>query len=66
MEEQRNKRRRMVYIILIGVLLWGFYIIQEEFAKYGMYQLISYRMHEISSIIPLLSDGTLWEEQTAD
>lgn len=55
MEEQRNKRWIMVHVIIIGVLLWGFYIIQEEFAKYGMYQLISYRMHEISSIIPLLS-----------
>lgn len=40
--------------LIIGILLWGFYIIQEEFAKYGMYQLISYRIHELSSFIPLL------------
>lgn len=54
MEEKRNKNRAMIYIIVIGILLWGFYIIQEEFAKYGMYQLISYRVHEISSMIPLI------------
>ena len=55
MEEKRNNNRAMIYIIIIGILLWGFYFIQEEFAKYGMYQLISYRVHEISSVIPLLS-----------
>ena len=55
MDEKRDKRRIMIYILIIGILLWGFYIIQEEFAKYGMYQLISYRVHEISSVIPLLS-----------
>lgn len=54
MEEKRNKNRAMIYIIVIGILLWGFYIIQEEFAKYGMYQLISYRVHEISLMIPLI------------
>ena len=55
MEEKRNNNWAMIYIIIIGILLWGFYFIQEEFAKYGMYQLISYRVHEISSAIPLLS-----------
>lgn len=54
MEEKRNNNRAMIYIIIIGILLWGFYFIQEEFAKYGMYQLISYRVHEIASLIPLL------------
>lgn len=54
MDEQKNKSRIIIYVIVIGILLWGFYIIQEEFAKYGMYQLISYGVHEISSIIPLL------------
>lgn len=47
-------KRRLIVIIVIGILLWQFYIIQEEFAKYGMYQLISYRTHEMASIIPLL------------
>ena len=55
MDGQRNKSKTMIYIVIIGILLWGFYFIQEEFAKYGMYQLISYRVHEISSMIPLLS-----------
>lgn len=44
----------LIAVIIIGALLWGFYIIQEEFADYGMYQLISYRTHEISSLIPFL------------
>lgn len=42
----------MIRIMSIGFLLWAFYIVQEEFAKYGMYQLISYGVHEIASIIP--------------
>ena len=54
MEEKRNKRIAIIHIFIIGILLWGFYFVQEEFAKYGMYQLISYGVHEISSIIPLL------------
>ena len=58
MGEQKNKNGFMIRIIIIGTLLWGFYIIQEEFAKYGMYQLISYRVHEISSLIPLLCTFT--------
>lgn len=58
MDEKKNKNRAMSYIIIIGILLWGFYIIQEEFAKYGMYQLISYRIHEIASLIPLLCTMT--------
>lgn len=44
----------LIAVVVIGALLWGFYIIQEEFADYGMYQLISYQMHEISSLIPFL------------
>lgn len=58
MDEKKNKNRLMIHIIIMGILLWGFYIIQEEFAKYGMYQLISYRVHEIASLIPLLCTFT--------
>ena len=54
MEKQNNRSKIIIFILVIGILLWGFYIIQEEFAKYGMYQLISYGVHEISSVIPLL------------
>ena len=58
MDEQKGKNRLMIHIIIMGMLLWGFYIIQEEFAKYGMYQLISYRVHEMASLIPLLCTFT--------
>ena len=54
MEEKKNRSRIIICTIATGILLWGFYIVQEEFAKYGMYQLISYGVHEISSVIPIL------------
>ena len=54
MGSQKPKARVISFTIVAGIILWGFYIIQEEFAKYGMYQLISYGVHEISSVIPLL------------
>ena len=38
MDEQKNKNGFMIRIIIIGTLLWGFYIIQEEFAKYPQEQ----------------------------
>lgn len=44
----------LIAILIIGILLWGFYMIQEEFANYGMYQLISHEIHELSSVIPYL------------
>lgn len=53
MNENKKEKSLIIYAIIIGVLLWGFYIVQEEFANYGMYQLISYRVHEVASIIPL-------------
>ena len=54
MEEKKNRSRIIICAFVTGILLWGFYIVQEEFAKYGMYQLISYGVHEISSLIPIL------------
>ena len=54
MGKQKNRSKIIIYMIVVGILLWCFYVIQEEFAKYGMYQLISYGVHEISSVIPLL------------
>lgn len=53
MEGKNNRNRIIIHIILSGIVLWGFYIVQEEFANYGMYQLVSYPVHEISSVIPL-------------
>lgn len=55
MRSIKNRIRNSLIVVLVsGILLWGFYIIQEEFANYGMYQLISYRVHELSSFIPFL------------
>lgn len=49
-----NKGVKRVVGISIGLLLWGFFFIQEEFAFYGIYSLISYEIHELSSAIPLI------------
>lgn len=49
-----NKGVKRIIGIFIGLLLWGFFFIQEEFAFYGIYSLISYRIHELSSAIPLI------------
>ena len=53
-DKLKNRSKVIIWGIVVGILLWCFYFIQEEFAKYGMYQLISYGVHEISSVIPLL------------
>ena len=58
----KNQRKLTLIAVLIIVgLLWGFYIIQEEFATYGIYELISYRVHEMSSVLrafcPLVTIG---------
>ena len=49
-----NKGVKRIVGISIGLLLWGFFFIQEEFAFYGIYSLISYEIHELSSAIPLI------------
>ncbi len=49
-----NKSTRRSVGILAGLILWGFYLIQGEFAFYGIYSLISYRIHEISEMIPII------------
>lgn len=53
--EKRNKR---AVILLCGVCLWIFYVFQEELARYGLYTIISYNMHELASVIPFLCMGT--------
>lgn len=52
-----EKRSRRIIALLCGICLWIFYIFQEEMANYGMYTVISYQMHEIASIIPILLMG---------
>lgn len=49
-----NRGVKRIVGISIGLLLWGFFFIQEEFAFYGIYSLISYEIHELSSAIPLI------------
>ena len=56
MDEQKNRSKIVICIILIGILFWGFYVIQEEFAKYGMYQLISYGVKAIWNFAPIHLD----------
>lgn len=48
-----TKTTKRIIGIAVGLLLWAFFLIQEEFAFYGIYSLISYGVHEISSLIPL-------------
>ena len=56
------KQCKRIIILLSGLCLWVFYIFQEEMANYGIYTLVSYSLHEIASLIPLLSAGmtTAW------
>lgn len=49
-----TKNAKRIIGMTIGLVLWGFFLIQEEFAFYGIYSLISYRVHEISSLIPFI------------
>lgn len=49
-----EKTTKRIIGIVVGFLLWAFFFIQEEFAFYGIYSLISYNVHEISSFIPLI------------
>lgn len=49
-----NKTAKRVIGILVMLLLWVFFIMQEEMAFYGIYSLINYSVHEISTFIPYL------------
>lgn len=50
-----NTKAKRIIIILIGICLWVFYILQNELANYGIYNVVSYQIHEIASIIPGVS-----------
>ena len=61
MDLRRNymqKRNKRAFIPLCGVCLWIFYVFQEELARYGLYTIISYNMHELAFVIPFLCMGT--------
>lgn len=45
---------RRLLLLAIGFLFWGFYIMQEEMSNYGIYSVISYRVHEVASLIPVV------------
>ena len=49
-----NKTAKRVIGLLVMLLLWVFFIFQEEMAFYGIYSLINYSVHEISTFIPYL------------
>ncbi len=49
-----RKITKRIIGIAVGLLLWGFFSIQEELAFYGIYYLISYGVYEISSFIPFI------------
>ena len=49
-----NTKVKRIIILLIGICLWTFYILQNELANYGIYSVVSYQIHEIASVIPIL------------
>lgn len=49
-----NTKAKRIIILLIGTCLWTFYILQNELANYGIYSVVSYQIHEIASVIPML------------
>ncbi|MBE5966111.1 MAG: hypothetical protein E7255_03990 [Lachnospiraceae bacterium] len=49
-----EKSSRSITTILIGLILWFLYICDSEMARYGIYTIFSYNVHEILSGIPYL------------
>ena len=48
-----NQCTKRIVGILAGLIAWWFFLMQEEFAFYGIYSVVSYGVHEISTIIPI-------------
>lgn len=46
---------KRIVAICGAVLLWVCYLLQEELARYGLYTLFDYGIHELASAIPLVS-----------
>lgn len=40
---------------LIGLSLWIIYLFEKEMSNYGIYSLVDYNVHEILSLVPLMS-----------
>ncbi len=49
-----NKTAKRIIGLAVVLILWFFYLVEEEFAFYGIYTVISYTVHEISAVIPYL------------
>lgn len=49
-----NKTAKRIIGIAVIFILWAFYILEEEFAFYGIYTVINYNIHEVCAIIPYI------------
>lgn len=55
-----GKRGGRIAVSVIGICLWVIYLLEEELANYGIYTVISYRVHEIMTALPfVLTTATL-------
>lgn len=50
-----KEKNKSLLIIIIGVIFWILYLGDTEMSKYGIYTVFSYSIHEIMSIVPLVS-----------
>lgn len=55
-----NKTAKRIIGILVILLLWVFFIFQEEMAFYGIYSLVNYNVHEISTYIPYFCTAVIF------
>ncbi len=51
----RSKLYPRCILLLAGVLLWTLYLCQLEMARYSIYTLFSYSIHQVLSVIPFLT-----------
>ena len=50
----RSKFYPRCILLLVGVLLWTLYLCQLEMARYSIYTLFSYSVHQVLSVVPFL------------
>ncbi|HJD47896.1 MAG TPA: hypothetical protein H9909_13730 [Candidatus Mediterraneibacter norfolkensis] len=53
-EEQWKGRKIEQLFFLMALCLWIFYVFQQEMAKYSLYTIVSYNVHEAATFIPLI------------
>ncbi len=49
-----EKSSRNIIVILIGLILWILYSCDSAMARYGIYTIFSYNVHEMFSLIPFI------------